>query len=542
MAPSLGLDQERQPGSPVKFAERENGNASKVKDDAGLRCANNCEDDTFDMEAISDHHKVDEVVDAEVDIVDCANTSIKLTKAEEDPDATEYSSSFGNTVSGSGDGLKLNSSDDEVVESRFHHENGTLSVFDGLDRVFRPRKKKLTAHWRRYIRPLMWRCKWLELRVKELQSQALKYDRELLAYSHEKQLKVGQVASDGSAARSVTLSCPSLKKQVMKRRKRRRVEDTVDIRSYMSHHNIFSYYENKKSEADGISIDDDYGNQAVIMMEQDINGAGEFGINYEWPVFESKDGDNSLEQILWNIDVQQSRVLELKAQLNKLMCKNAGKFSSMENLSLFKQGDVPTGSALNPSLSPGDVDDMPVGALYTPPGHVSAEYGIEDLVRPESAVSSFGEAALPDIIESTVGLLSAADVSLDRPQIGDSSEDIADDVLIPNQASEEELLNFEKIGQPLEPPQQAAQELDESKEGIAPAVSEPEPCPAPEPGLTPMLDSGSAAEQLTLRPCSVSRFLVPKKMRKQGGRRGGLGRWDAKKVYTRRSSGDKDKQ
>lgn len=104
------------------------------------------------------------------------------------------------------------------------------------------RKRRLTAHWRKYIRPLMWRCKWIELRVKEFQSQALKYDKELEAYSHRKQYKLGQVGSDNSAARLIPLSCQSDRKQVMKRKKRKRVEDTADLPSYMSHHSLFSYY------------------------------------------------------------------------------------------------------------------------------------------------------------------------------------------------------------------------------------------------------------------------------------------------------------
>lgn len=46
-------------------------------------------------------------------------------------------------------------------------------------------------------------------------------------------------------------------------------------------------------------------------------------------------------------------------------------------------------------------------------------------MMPDGAVSSFGEAiAVPDIIESTVGLLSSIDVTELEAQVGDSSEKV----------------------------------------------------------------------------------------------------------------------
>lgn len=541
MAPAqvlMDLDQERNSETPTKsVAESENGNISEIRDDTGLMCMNNCEDDTFDMDTLPDQQKVCEAGDAVANIIDCVDTSVIVTQ-EEDPDATECSSSFGNTISGSDDGLRSNLSDAEV-ESQFHCENGASTLFDGM---FRPRKKKLTAHWRRYIRPLMWRCKWIELRVKEFQSQALKYEKELLAYSHGKQFNLEQVSSESSAARLVPLSCRSHRKHVMKRRKRKRLEETVDLPSYMLHHNLFSYYENKKSEADGGSIDDDYVNQ-VNGTDQNANTVDEFGVNYDWPVLEATDGNDSLEQILWSIEGLQNRVLKIKTQLNKLVSKNATKLSLMDNSSLFVSGDLPTSSAQSPAFSPGCEDEVPVGGLYTPPGHIS-EYEIGDLVMTESAVSSFGEAAsLPDIIESTVGLLSAADVSLDRPQNGDSCADIDDDVLIHNQAAEEELQHFE-VSQPMDKAQEPVKE-QESKESTECPVSTSEQHPESECEPSPEqpavgADTTMATEQPVLRSCLGSELNVPKNKRRRVGRRGSLGgslgRWNIKKVYSRRSS------
>lgn len=103
-------------------------------------------------------------------------------------------------------------------------------------------KKRLTTHWKKYIRPLMWRCKWIELRMNECQSQALKYDKKLAAYSQRKLHNLRQAGSENSAARLVSLSCRNDRKQVMKRKRRKRLEDTSDLSSYMSQHNLFSYY------------------------------------------------------------------------------------------------------------------------------------------------------------------------------------------------------------------------------------------------------------------------------------------------------------
>ena len=78
--------------------------------------------------------------------------------------------------------------------------------------------------------------------MKKLRSQAQKYDRELADYNRRKQLELGNSILEGFGAKSLPFSGQSRRKKFMKRKKRKRVEDTVDIASYMSHHNLFSYY------------------------------------------------------------------------------------------------------------------------------------------------------------------------------------------------------------------------------------------------------------------------------------------------------------
>lgn len=105
------------------------------------------------------------------------------------------------------------------------------------------RKKRVTDHWRRYVSPLTWRTKWIELRMKQMKSQLSKYERELESYAQkEQQLELGQCTSGDCSMKLLPYSGQNHKKEVMKRRRRKKIEDMVDLSLYMSHHNLFSYY------------------------------------------------------------------------------------------------------------------------------------------------------------------------------------------------------------------------------------------------------------------------------------------------------------
>lgn len=159
-----------------------------------------------------------------------------------------------------------------------------------------------------------------------------------------------------------------------------------------------------------------------LFADQHTTGYDEFGIHDDC-VF-PEDNDNFLEHILRKIELVHTRVHKLKAQLDSVMIKNAGKFSSSENLSQLVAGDVQTSSVRSPTFSACNGDTVSVGGLYTSSQHIS-DYDMGDFIMPDSAVSSFGEAVpIPDIIESTVGLLSSIDVTQHQAQVGDSSEKV----------------------------------------------------------------------------------------------------------------------
>lgn len=254
--------------------------------------------------------------------------------------------------------------------------------------------------------------------------------------------------------------------------------------------------------------------------------------------FEFRDGDNFLEQVLWKIELVHSRVHKLKNQIDVVMSKNAARFSSSENLSLLAAGDAQTSSAQSPTFSAGNGDAISVGPIYSPTKHIS-EYDHGDLVMPECAISSYKEAIhVPDIIESTAGLLSAADVTLHQPQTGDSCENIVDSVLVHTEAAEAERHTFKIIGNQATEMQREP-EIGEQESTNLPLIPKSEPLIVPLiPKSEPLTVEKSIGpqEQSTLKTCLASDVNFPKNKRKRGERKAGSVGW------SKRSSGEPDSQ
>nr|XP_010910931.1 uncharacterized protein LOC105036908 [Elaeis guineensis] len=223
-----------------------------------------------------------------------------------------------------------------------------------------------------------------------------------------------------------------------------------------------------------------------------------------------KGRDSLLEQILLNIEAVQSRVLKLKTHLNKVMCRNDMEICSLPG-NLFPGGLPPSYAQSHIGSPENNGDGLLVEAMGTP-CHIVTQCEIEDMVIPESAVSGYGDAADVDIIESTMGLLSAADGLLDHHQIRDLCKDGADDVLIDNQAPEEGFQNFKKVSHPREKPQELVKEEAESpseEESIVPQVSSPEPGPE--------IENVDMSQQTVLKPCYSGKRRGRKPKRKRRG-------------------------
>ncbi|KAH1105750.1 hypothetical protein J1N35_009518 [Gossypium stocksii] len=356
----------------------------------------------------------------EVDLIECMDSVESEMVDFECQDATEFSSSFSDTISGDEDGSIVN----DEVESPLPPLRLFGSLSDGWNGQFQMGKRRLTDHWRRFIHPIEWRCKWLEIKLCELKSQALKYERELAEYDKSKQFEFRKVTSEGFDAKSRAFPSKAQRKEVMNRRKRRRVEDTTDVATYMSHHNIFSYYESKKSidAAAAFSLVDDWGN----LDNKTIDGYDENGCNDGWP-YQYRDGDDLMEHILRKIERLQSKVQILKTRMDKVVSESPQKFSSINML-----GSVVRSDALNNSGSHHYAEKDDWNSLQCTTSRHASECLMWDDSMPESSLSGQAElATLPDMIRNMSQCLLAF-----------SSENIEADILIPNQAAEEELRSF----------------------------------------------------------------------------------------------------
>nr|KJB43839.1 hypothetical protein B456_007G220100 [Gossypium raimondii] len=452
----------------------ENGNLPLDSKDKIMHCVSNCEDHGFVEETFSgvEPPKIHEGnQDVDINITECTNSGVDRLPVTEFQDATDKSSSFGGTMSGDENDSAIS---DAEVESALSGGSPFGSLFDGL---FQMRKRKLTDHWRRFIHPLMWRFKWLELQLKELKSQASRYDREIVEYDQKRKFEYEKFTIEGLNVKSQPFQCQVQRKKVMKRRKRKRIENTTDLVSYMSCHNIYSYYGTKTDYTN-----DDYG------FIDDLSH------------LEFSDTDTLSEQILRKIDLLQSQARKLKTRVDKTVTESPRKFSSINMLS----SPALTGSRNQPSPTRSG-DRALVRSQHTSSQHRS-ECHFRVLFRPGSAVSSHGEVTpFPDMIEGSGQHLA-----------GISYENKEDDILIHNQAAKEELQNFQSgLTQKAEESWIPIENSKTVSTALAPADNPPTNPPVPP----------------NVKLTSTSKSKGPSNKRKRGKRKSGTGKW------SRRSSG-----
>ncbi|XP_075487418.1 uncharacterized protein LOC142526743 [Primulina tabacum] len=440
--------------------------------------------------------------DVFVDVVGFSGGTDVGMVAKEDPDATENSSSFANSTSGNEDTPLL--SDAEVDSKILIDDN--LVPFDGFSGLFPMRRKKMTTHWRNFIRPLMWRSKWAELRIKELESQASKYARLISSHNRWKQIALDQTLVEQQGSKSMPFTYQRPRRMPLKRRKRNRVEDTIDIASYMSNHNLFSEPENNRSDMDKI-----LGWEELDNSDHNNTGNDEFEINDD--CLYPEDNDNILEHILQKIELVHAQVHKLKGQLETVMVNNADKFSSSENLSKLISCEAQTSCVRSPTFS--DCNGDTAFGIHSQ--HISEYDELGDCIMPDSAVSSYGEVIpVPDIIESTVGLLSSIDVSQLEAQVGDSSEKIVDNIMTHNEEVEgERSMSKNKHDQSAENTRDTENDLEEEINNATQFALEPRS----------MAKAVASQEHSTLKPCLVLGLHFPKNKRKRGERKAGSGNW-----------------
>jgi hypothetical protein len=157
--------------------------------------------------------------------------------------ATECSSSFESTDSE----FESEPGVDQVVrgvevDSELRDGNGASGPQEDEAAGTPNEKKALDADWKSYRRGIEWRCRWLEVRMQELQLQAIRYDRILEELRRAKTWKLDKVNGEVSAARTTPLSSTPKKHQIFCRKRQRKQVESIDIDSYMARHPLFSRY------------------------------------------------------------------------------------------------------------------------------------------------------------------------------------------------------------------------------------------------------------------------------------------------------------
>ncbi|KAL3613692.1 hypothetical protein CASFOL_041766 [Castilleja foliolosa] len=330
--------------------------------------------------------KNDNVV--EVDITDCTRLNGNIPVPPESQDLTESEglSSFDESDS---DFENVDDSGNSEPLSGFCGDVASAHDFDGFGDNFR--RKKVTAHWRAFIEPIMWRCKWTELQIKKLESLAQKYDRELEAHNKLKQIQLeGPTLIDG--VKSVPFSRTNAVNDLFKRKKRRMTEATKDVAEYMSCHNLFSYYENKKNPTEGGSISNFPKISVYFVLRnvprnspnmqgvQKVNSDDEFwATTDDLSTFISGDGDDGFEDIFRKIEFLQSQAGQLRIRVDKVINDNADKIFFSDKLSLRMPFEAS-------SANNDDRDGMAVGTYIA--SQLMSEYNMADEILPESAVTN----------------------------------------------------------------------------------------------------------------------------------------------------------
>ncbi|XP_075073596.1 uncharacterized protein LOC107831848 [Nicotiana tabacum] len=460
-------------------AKKENGTDSKELEASHVSNYEHC---TSLVEQVKGVHGSE---DDEIDITECTRPTNNVLVESDKEELTESSSSF-ESISSEAENCCTTMSDAECT-SEYNGDATSRLAFSGFGDIFRMTRKKVTPHWRDFVQPLRQRCKLIELKLHMLQSRARKYEKQMGDIKCQMQLQLGSVELEGLGSKSLPFSCNSLRDKVVKRKKRRRTEDTLDIAAYMSHHPLFSFFEKRNSIADGSFPDNELGKIAICSDKN--NADDEFEIQddlHQRPA----DGDTSLEKILRNIGVLQSQVIQLKTRLDKVTSENAGVLSSTDDLKSLLPCNALASSARSSASLPDNRVKMPVESCDVVSQLIS-EY---NMTVPVSAASSRGKAVnISDMNESK-----------DRSFLLDTNANPEDGVLIYYQRMKEEMTNFEEFKiHSVEKPQV----LETVQKGTVPTSP-------PDPDLA--LDDQPAPK---IR--SISRLTAPKSKKKKARRRAG---------------------
>lgn len=129
MGPELDLKPKSE-ASMKASVHKENPSLHKDPRDELLPCVSNCKDETFDVKVspvLKETTPPDVTENEELNVTDTAQSPNVGAVQTDHIDEIEYSSSFGDTVSGAENGSKLN---DDEVQSRVQCDHASVSMYD----------------------------------------------------------------------------------------------------------------------------------------------------------------------------------------------------------------------------------------------------------------------------------------------------------------------------------------------------------------------------------------------------------------------------
>lgn len=228
-----------------------------------------------------------------------------VTRIESDKQATDCSSSFGDTQAS-----LTEDEEDGQAESELRNGNGAMVLSDDIPSSNR-KKKAVNSEWKTYRQGIEWRCRWLELRVKELQVLSIKYNEMLVT---RKSMPSQELEQQESISARTSAIYNGSHHRALRRLQRRKEEENVDSKMHMSKHPVFSRYEKKQQRSqdelanEDINKDDAY----QILDFDDFHPDFDYGFGDDFMVEE-----DSIEQYLWQIETLQLHVCRLKNQLSR---------------------------------------------------------------------------------------------------------------------------------------------------------------------------------------------------------------------------------
>ncbi|GLJ36541.1 hypothetical protein SUGI_0734300 [Cryptomeria japonica] len=362
-----------------------------------------------------------EVDDTVVDITGskCIWNDVRVDSPDQ---ATESSSSFGDT-----DADDYETCGSVESESELHNGNAAAAVDENHGYASIKRKNsRLSDDWKSYRRGIEWRCHWLELQIKEFQSQASKYDCILKKIQSKKLQRDSLTCIKDSAARTTPLISHSIKQRIL-HRKPKKVRKEKDLSAYMSQHPLFSLYENR-TEADGRLAEDDPNNLPVagelISRMSDVSH-----FNLHLGLAGALDGENTMELMLWNIENLQSRIIKMRNQLNKFVKRistNNITHNSWSNQ--FPKGTVegPPFVSLGKSRNQMHVGRGSKVQTVTLARRRISEFDINNVVMPGNSMAVYVEPARHGFIETPHWRFVGDSMKLDQ-NTEDTSEEATDD-------------------------------------------------------------------------------------------------------------------